>query len=87
MALFVAERLELAGAVVDDADGRSKSQPDGAAADGEGILRVLNASADDGIDVDVEVGVFGEELELFVEDLEGFFGDLVGLTLSMEICM
>ena len=47
-------------------------------ADDQGVVGVLEAAADDGIDVDVELGVLGEHLELLVEDLEALLGDFVG---------
>ena len=38
-----------------------------------------DAAAQDGIDVDVKIGVLGEKLQLLVENLEAFLGDVVGL--------
>ena len=79
LALFVAERLELAVAVVDDADGRGEPELERALADDQRVVGLLDAAADHGVDVDVEVGVLGEQLQLLVEHLEALLGDLVGL--------
>src|SRR5579862_3552252 len=73
------EGLELAVAVVDDADGGFEAEFQGAAADGQCILGVTDASADHGVDVDVEFGVLGQHLQLLVEHLERLFGDVVGI--------
>src|SRR5271154_2110263 len=67
---------------MDDADSRGEAQFESAMADGERVLRVLDASADHGVNVHVEGGVFGEELQLLVEDLEALLGDLVGLDVN-----
>ena len=67
------EGLELAVAVVNDADGGGKTELNGAAADDERFLGVADAAADDGVDVDVELGVIGQHLELFIEHLERLF--------------
>ena len=64
---------------MDDADGRGEPEAEGAAADDQRVVGVLDAAADDGVDVHVEVGVLGEELELLVEDLEALLRDFVGL--------
>ena len=42
------------------------------------VLGIGDASADDGVDVDVEVGVLGEHAQLGVEDLERLLRDVVG---------
>src|SRR6185437_7584819 len=73
------ERLELAGSIVNDADGGGEAEFDGALADGDGVPLVLHAGSDYGVDVQVEVGVFAQPLQLFVEDFERFLGDFVGL--------
>jgi hypothetical protein len=57
---------------VNDADGGGKTQLNGAAADDERLLGIADAAADDGVDVDVELGVVGEHLQLFIEHLERF---------------
>ncbi len=50
-------------------------------------VRVGDAAADDGVDVDVKVGVLREpDEQLGVEDLERLFETSSGMTLSMEIC-
>ena len=48
------------------------------ARDGERVLRVLHAGADDAVDVDVEARVLGQVLQLLVERLEALLRDLVG---------
>src|SRR5580704_7700910 len=65
--LFVIERLELAAAIVNDADGRGKSKLHSAFADGERILRKTHPAAHHGIDVDVKIGVFGQQLQLLIQ--------------------
>src|SRR5712691_10673048 len=77
--LFFAQRLQLAAAVVNDADGRTESEGDGAFADGERVLRITNAAADHGIDVHMKVGVFGQQFELAVENFQAFLRDVVGI--------
>ena len=74
-----AERLELAVAVVDDADGGGEAEFDGAMGDGERVLGMVDAAAEHGIDIDVKFGVLGKELELLVEHFEAFLRDFVGL--------
>ena len=71
--------LELAVAVMDDADGGFEAELQGALADDEGVVGVLEAAADDGVDVDVELGVLCEHLEFLVEDLEGLFRHFIGV--------
>ena len=78
-ALFAAQTFELAGAVVDDADRGGEAEGKGAG--GDGVVRpagLRDAAADDGVDVDVEVGVLREPDEALVENLEGLFADVVG---------
>lgn len=77
-ALFFAERHKLSVAVVNDADGGGEAEGEGALSDDEGVVGILDAAADDGVDVDVEVGVFGEQLKLLVENLERLLADFVG---------
>ena len=78
-ALVRCKRLKLAVAVVNDANRRGKSQFDGATRDGEGVLGMMDVTAQHGIDVDVKIGVFGEQLQLLVEDFQAFLRDFVGL--------
>src|SRR5262249_23496300 len=73
-----AEGLQLPVAIVDDSDGGREAELEGALADDERVLRVLDAAADHGVDVDVELRVFGEQLELLVEHLQTLLRDLVG---------
>src|SRR5882724_9784824 len=68
--LFVGEGLELSAAIVNDSDGGAEAELQGAAADRQGILRVLDSASHHRVDVHVEVGVFGEEFELLVENFQ-----------------
>jgi hypothetical protein len=64
---------------VNDADGRGEPQLDGALADRQRVLRRrVNSAAHHGIDVDVKIGVFGQQLQLLVEHLQALLGHLVG---------
>ena len=74
---FVGQRLQLSAAVVNDADGRAEAQLQRALADGERILRIAHAAAHHGIDVHVEIGMFGQQLQLLVENLQALLGDVV----------
>src|SRR4029077_18731277 len=78
-ALFSTQGLQLAAAVVDDADGRAETEFDGALADGEGILRIRDAAPYYRVDVHVKLGMFGEQLQLLVENLQAFFRNFVGI--------
>src|SRR5579863_4417766 len=61
--LFFHEWLQLSTAVVNNADGRTEAEFQRPLANGQGILRLAHASADDGVDVHVEIRVFREEFE------------------------
>ena len=50
----------------------------GARADHLRVLRVVNAAAHDAVDVDVKLGVLGQELQLLVQHLQALFRDFVG---------
>src|SRR5580692_286528 len=65
-ALFAAQRLQLATAVMDDSDSGTETEFDGAFADGECILRIRNATAHHGIDIHVKFGVLGQPLQFLV---------------------
>jgi hypothetical protein len=73
------ERPELTVAVVNDADSRGKTKLDGAARDNQCIVGMLDAAAQDGIDIDVKIGVLGQKLQFLVENLEALLGHIVGL--------
>ncbi len=75
--LFIPEWTNLSTAIVNDAHGGRKAEVNRTVRDGEGILRILNARADDRIDVHVKVGVFSQQLQFLVENLERFLGYLV----------
>ena len=73
------KRLQLAAAVVDNADRRSESEFDGALADHQSVLRMRDPAADHRIDVHVKVGVLGQQLQLLVENLQALLRNLVGI--------
>src|SRR5579859_4223004 len=77
-ALFGLERLQLAPAIVNDADGRSESQLDSAPSYLERVFGIVNAAAHHGIDVDVKLGVFGQQFELLVQHFQALFRNVVG---------
>src|SRR6185312_5144673 len=68
--LLIPQWFQLTAAVVNDADGRGKSQRKRALADGQRVLRMGNASADHRIDVYVEIRVLRQHLQLRVQNLE-----------------
>src|SRR5579862_2712707 len=78
LALALAQRTKLAIAVVNDADGGGEAELDGAASDDQRVLRVVDAAADNRIDIDVKLGVLGQQLQLLVEHLQRLLRDLVG---------
>src|SRR6185436_7005396 len=49
-----------------------------AAPNDQRVVGIVDAAADHGVDVYVEVGVFGQHLKFFVEYLETLFRDVVG---------
>ena len=63
---------------MNDADGGGETETDGSLADEEGFLGIADAASNDGVDVDVELGVVGKHLELLIEDFEALLGDFVG---------
>src|SRR5581483_6436695 len=65
-ALFAAQRLQLAISIVDDADGGSKAQLNRTTTNRQRILGILNAAANHGVDVHMEVGILREPLQLLV---------------------
>src|SRR6185312_14946368 len=73
------ERQQLAMAVVDDPHRGNKTKVHRALRDGERILGMLHARTQHGVDVDVEAGPFGEQLQLLVEHLQTLDRNLVGL--------
>ena len=44
-----------------------------------GILGILDASANDGIDIDREFGELGEVLEFLIQHLQTLHGNVIGL--------
>src|SRR5580698_3329841 len=77
LALALAKRLQLAAAVVDDADSRAEAEFECALGDGQCVLGMRDAAADDGVDVHVKVSVFGEHAKLSVQNLQGLLRNLV----------
>ena len=75
----VGKRLQLTGTVVDDSERCGKTQLLRHVRDQQGVLRRLDPAADHGIDVHVEFGVFGEELELLAQNLQALDRNLVRL--------
>ena len=71
------QRLQLPGAVVNDAHRGSESQLHGALAHHQRILRIANAAAHHGVDVHVKIGVFGQQLELLVQHLQALLRNIV----------
>jgi len=78
LALLVAQGLQLPTAIVDDPYRRSEAQFQGAPANRQCVLRMVDAAAHHGVDVHVKLGVFGEQLQFPVEQLEALLGHLVG---------
>src|SRR4051812_38442693 len=62
---------------MDDADRGSESQLQRPPADLQRILRVVDAAAHNRIDVHVELGALGEQLQLLIEYLQALLRDLV----------
>lgn len=62
---------------MNDADCGGKAEFDGALRHGKSVFGMMDAAAEDGIDVDVKISVLGKELELLVEDFEALFRDFV----------
>ena len=56
--------------IVDDTYCRREAELYGATPDYEGIMRIVDASADHGINVDVKFGMLGQQLQLLVEHLQ-----------------
>ena len=77
-ALFRLQRLQLSTAIVNDSDGGGESEFQRARAHNYGILRIVNASAHNGIDVHVKHGMLREKLQLLVENLKTLLRDVVG---------
>ncbi len=62
---------------MNDSDGGGETQAQRALADGERVLRIADAAADHRIDIHVEVGMLGEQLQLLVQHLQALLRDLV----------
>ncbi len=75
--LLYAQRLQLAAAIVNNADGRSKSQLDRAPPNRKRILRMVNATANHRINVHVKIGVLSQQLQLLIQNLQTLLRNLV----------
>src|SRR5579863_6666787 len=78
-ALFATQRLQLATSVMNDSDGGTETEFDGAFADGERILRIRNATAHHGIDIHMKFGVLGQPLQFLVENFQALLRNIVGI--------
>src|ERR1700741_2699923 len=58
-ALFVIERLQLAVAIMNDANGRAEAKFERALADRQRILGILDSPAHDRVDVHMKIGMLG----------------------------
>src|SRR5579883_3390610 len=76
-AFNVAERLQLAFAVVNDPDRGGEPEFDRALAHHQGVPRVLDTAPHHGVDVHVKIRMLGQNHELLVERFEALFRDLV----------
>ncbi len=83
--LVRAERLQLAIAVVQHADSAGEAERKRAARDGKRVFGIFYAAAEDGVDIDLKLGVLGEQDQLLVEQLRLFFETSSGIALSMLI--
>ena len=62
---------------MNDADGRAEAKLQRAPADGQRVLRIVDATTDHGINVHVKVGVLGQHLQLLVQNLQAFLRDVI----------
>src|SRR5215468_2996450 len=76
-ALFFPKWLQLAVAVVNDANRGAEAKLQSALSNHQGILRIMHPAADHGVDIHVKVGVFGEHLELLVENFQALLGNVI----------
>ena len=77
-AFLFLERLQLAVAIVNDADRGGEAEFQRAFADHQGIVWGMDAAAHHPIDVDVKIGVLRQQLELLVEHLEALLRNFIG---------
>ena len=78
-AFFVAQRLHLPAAVMNDADGRTESQRNRALANSQRILWITDSASDDRIDIHMKVGMFGQQLQLAVQNFQTLFRNVIGI--------
>ena len=64
---------------MDDADGGGEAQFQRAASDDQGVVRIVDAASDHGVDVYVEISVFGQHLQFLVEDLQALLRYVIRL--------
>ena len=76
---LVLQRLELSTVVMDEADSGFESQFQRPACNGECIFGILDASSENGVDIDIEFGVLGKPLKFFIKDFQAFFRDGIRL--------
>src|SRR5262245_52636834 len=75
--LFLVEQTQMAGPIVNDADGCGEPELVRAVCDCQRVGRLPDPTADDGVDGHVELGIRGEPTQLLVEDLEALLRDVV----------
>src|SRR5580704_16819043 len=74
---FFCKRLQLAAAIVNNANRRTKTESQRPPPDGQRVLRIAHAPADHGIYVHVEISMFGEQFQLLIQNLEALLGNIV----------
>src|SRR6185437_12353145 len=77
-ALLRAQRLQLAVAVVNNADRRGEAEFHGTPAHGQRVFGIADAAAHHGIDVHMKIGVLRQQLQFLVQHLQAFLGNFVG---------
>ena len=77
--LALSERLQLAVVIVQNPDRRGEAQLDRAMCDGQGVLGVGNAAAEDRIDVHLKFGMLSQQLKLLVQNFQALLRNVVGL--------
>ena len=64
--------------IMDNADGCFESEFKRPARNRKSIFWITNTTSEDRVDIDVELGMFGQPLKRFVEDLQALFRDVIG---------
>jgi len=78
-AFLFAQRLQLPVAIVNDADRRCEAQLDRTLSDYQRVLRMRDPAANHRVDIHMEVGMLGQELQFLVQDLQALLRDVVGV--------